>query len=95
MKAIPRVTRVEHLGDHRLRLEFDDGLVRDIDFKNMLWGPVMQPLKDPAFFARAFVDPTSETVTWPNQVDLDPAVLHGDADPNDGEPLSVLAEYRR
>jgi hypothetical protein len=42
-----------------------------------LWGPVFEPLRDPDFFAQVTVD--HGTVVWPNGVDLDPVVLHGDA----------------
>lgn len=94
MKLIPELTRVEYLNDYCLRIEFADGLVREIDFENQLWGQAFQPLHDKEFFARAFVDPVSRTLTWPNEIDLDPEVLHGDADPNVGEPYKVLAEYR-
>ena len=76
---VPRVVNVEVQPPYRLRVTFDDGLTRDVDLADDLWGPVFEPLKDPAFFARAFVD--HGTVSWPNGVDLDPLVLHGDAEP--------------
>jgi len=72
----PRVTAVEVLPPHGLRLTFDDGLTRDVDLADELWGPMFEPLKDPAFFAQVAVD--HGTVVWPNGVDLDPLVLHGD-----------------
>lgn len=59
-----------------LRLAFDDGATRDIDLADDLWGPVFEPLRDPAFFAQVVVE--HGTVVWPNGVDLDPLVLHGD-----------------
>jgi hypothetical protein len=40
---------------------------------------MFEPLKDPAFFARVSVE--HGTVVWPNGVDLDPLVLHGDLMP--------------
>ena len=40
---------------------------------------MFEPLKDPAFFAQVFVD--HGTVCWPNGLDLDPLVLHGDREP--------------
>jgi hypothetical protein len=73
---LPRVTAVEVRPPYGLRLTFDDGTTRDVDLADSLWGPVFEPLKDPAFFARVFVD--HGTVCWPNGVDLDPLVLHGD-----------------
>ena len=76
---IPRVTAVEVIPPHGLRLTFDDGLRRDVDLADELWGPMFEPLKDPAFFAQVSVD--HGTVVWPNGVDLDPLVLHGDFEP--------------
>ncbi len=75
---VPRVVDVKVQPPYRLHVTFDDGVTRDVDLSDDLWGPVFEPLKDPAFFAEAFVD--HGTVGWPNGVDLDPVVLHGDAE---------------
>ena len=76
---IPRVTAVEVQPPYGLRLTFDDGLTREVNLADELWGPMFEPLKDPAFFAQVFVE--HGTVVWPNGVDLDPLVLHGDFEP--------------
>ena len=73
---IPKVTDVEVMPPHGLRVTFDDGLVRDVDLSDELWGPLFEPLRDPAYFAQVVVD--HGTVVWPNGADLDPLVLHGD-----------------
>ena len=73
---IPRVTKVEVQPPYALRLTFDDGTTRDVDLVDDLWGPMFEPLKDPAFFAQVSID--HGTVMWPNGLDLDPLVLHGD-----------------
>jgi hypothetical protein len=74
-----RVTAVEVLPEYRLRLTFDDGAVTEADFADDLWGPLAEPLRDPAYFARVVVDPQSRTILWPNGYDPSPEVLHGDA----------------
>jgi hypothetical protein len=79
IKKIPRVTAVEVLRHYVLRVTFDDGLVRDVDLTDDLWGPVFEPLKDPVYFAKVFIEGSS--VAWPNGADLDPLVLHGDFPP--------------
>ena len=82
MSAPYDISRVEYLGGFRLRIEFVDGLVREVDLADKIAaavGPVFEPLKDPAFFAQVFVD--HGTVAWPNGLDLDPLVLHGDFAP--------------
>ena len=75
---MPRVTAVEVIGGYQLRLMFDDGLVREIDLEHDLWGEMFEPLKDPSYFAKVFVDPETHTIAWPNGLDLAPEVLHGD-----------------
>jgi hypothetical protein len=76
---VVRVTSVEVLPNYRLRLTFDDGAVTEADFADDLWGPLAEPLRDTAYFARVAVDPTSRTIVWPNGYDPSPEVLHGDA----------------
>ena len=83
---IPHIVSVEVPRRHAMRLTFEDGLVRELEFLvGGHEGTVFEPLDDPDFFARVTVDPASRTVVWPNGVDLDPAVLHGDFEPA-GEP---------
>ena len=81
MKLV-QVTTVEVLGHYRLRLGFSDGLVREVDLSRLgERGGVFVPLRDPEYFAQVRVDPEAGTVVWPNGVDLDPLVLHGDYEP--------------
>jgi Protein of unknown function (DUF2442) len=80
-RPLARVAAVEPLEGFRLRLTFTDGLVREVDLADDLWGPMAEPLQDPAYFRRVSVDPELGTVVWPNGYDLDPDVLHGDHQP--------------
>ena len=36
----------------------------------------LAPLADPTYFAQVTTNPESGTITWPNNADLDPDVLH-------------------
>lgn len=71
-----RILSVECLPPHTLRLRFNDGLVRVIDFQGVLEGELYGPLRDPAMFAQAKLDPEIHTVVWPCGADFDPATLH-------------------
>lgn len=82
--GIPRIIEVTVRPPYGLIIKFDDGLVREVDLSNELWGPMFEPLKDPSVFAKVRVD--HGTVVWPNGMDLDPVVLHGDAEPTKAEP---------
>ncbi len=80
-RILPRITAVEPLNSFRLRLTFTDGLIREVDLSDDLWGPMAEPLQDPDYFRQVRVDPELGTVVWPNGYDLDPDVLHGDFEP--------------
>jgi hypothetical protein len=93
MSRPARIIEVEPLGELTLRVTFSDGLVRELDLGPMLHGGVLESLRDPVEFAGVFVDDVAGTVAWPNGVDLDPDVLHGDHQPAAGEPPGVLREH--
>ncbi len=93
MDALVRVTEVEHLGARQLRVVFSDGLVREIDFAGALPG-VLSTIDNDDSFSRVTVDGTAGTVCWPNGIDLDPDVLHGDQESASGQAPTLLREYR-
>ncbi len=94
MSRPARVVEVQPLGGFRLRLRFSDDLVRELDLEALLEGKVFDALRDPTQFARVSLDEVAGTIVWPNGVDLDPDVLHGDHPPASGPAAAVLAEYR-
>lgn len=91
MKAryrIPHVEKVEVPRPHVLRVTFDDGLTKELEFvKSNSRDTVFEVLEDPKFFEKVRVDPESRTIVWPNGLDLDPAVLHGDFPPVGQDPF--------
>ena len=82
------ITAVEVVGDHRLRLTFEDGTVGEVDFAQREWHGVLEPLRDPAYFARVRVDPEAGTIAWPDGIDLAPEPLYEEARRNLAEPAS-------
>ncbi|MFI4972250.1 MAG: DUF2442 domain-containing protein [Hyphomicrobiales bacterium] len=79
---MPAVVGVAVIGDYRLRLLFDDGTAGDVDFSQMKWKGVFEPLSDPTYFATVKVDPEAATVAWPNGADLAPETLYQEARKN-------------
>jgi hypothetical protein len=71
-----RVKSFDRLGPHTLRVEFDDGSRRIIDFSPVLAGELYGPLQDPELFERVRLDTEVHTLVWPNGADFDPATLH-------------------
>lgn len=74
--ALHRVTDFQVVGPHRLRIAFRDGLVREIDFRPVLAGSLLGPLRDQDLFNQVRLDPEVHTLVWPNGADFDPATLH-------------------
>ncbi len=70
------VVSVKPMGGYTLRVAFSDGSSGVHDFSSTAArnGEMVRPLKDPAFFARVFVE--LGALTWPNGFDLDPIALH-------------------
>jgi hypothetical protein len=84
-----RITMVEPLDGHNLRLTFNDGLVRDVDLSPLLYGPLGEPLRDLDYFRRVRVDKEARTIVWPNGLDPDPDMLHDEYAP--AEPRAAHA----
>jgi hypothetical protein len=82
MSYLPAVVGVAVVGDHRLRLMFDDGIVGDVDFSSQEWVGVFEPLRDPAVFALVRVDPEAATIVWPGNLDMAPETLYKEARKN-------------
>jgi len=74
--SIYRIESFEQTGPYTLRLRFDDGLVRAIDFEPILEGELFGSLRDPSNFATVALDAEVRTIVWPSGADFDPAILH-------------------
>ena len=85
------VIRLKALDGHRLWVRFTTGEEGIQDYSSDIehGGPMIVPLRDPAFFARAFVEMGAPT--WPNGYDVDPIKLYMDLR-NAGALSQVAAE---
>lgn len=73
---IYRVTAFTRVGPYRLKVEFGDGTVQEIDFRPILHGELFGPLEDEHLFNQVRLDTEVSTLVWPTGADLDPATLH-------------------
>jgi len=73
---IYRVVSFTRRAPFTLRVVFDDGLEREIDFRPVLAGELYLPLRNEHVFERVEIDPEAHTLVWPNGADFDPYVLH-------------------
>ena len=68
MSEIHDIIEVEVIGDHALRVTFDDGAVREVNLEGKLDGPVFESLRDPERFAQVTVD-RAPTAAVPGEYD--------------------------
>lgn len=76
MAELVHVTAVKVVGDHRLRLTFEDGAEGDVDLSSWRWRGVFEPLADPSYFRQVTLDEELGTILWPNGADFAPETLH-------------------
>lgn len=92
-----RVTDVKPLEGYRLRISFNDGVVREVDFAPELEhaeGTLVEALRDADYFRQVRVDEDARTIAWPNGLEPDPEVLHGDFEPAPSHRRSVAPSAR-
>lgn len=89
MTDLIKITRAQPLAGYRVRLWFSNGAVKDVDLDGVLSrGGVFAAIRDDrAVFEAVAVNPRSQTIEWPGEVDLDPEVLYGRLEPASGAPI--------
>jgi hypothetical protein len=84
MRIMLRVTEVTPLEEHRLRVKFNDGVVKVVDCTFLLHGSLGDPLRDLDYFRQVRVDDDLRTIVWPNGLDPAPELLHDLPQPASG-----------
>ncbi len=69
-------TRVRPIDGYRLEIEFNDGVVKEVDLTDELYGEFFEPLKDIDTFKQVAVDVETNTIAWPNGADFAPEFLY-------------------
>lgn len=70
------VIRVEPLHDHHVRVEFSDGVLKEVDLSGELYGEIFEPLHHVELFSQVAVNPETGTIEWPNGADFAPEFLY-------------------
>lgn len=73
---IVNIVDFELVAPYTIRLTFEDGQKRTINFEPVLYGYYYGPLRDLALFNQVHLDPETGTLLWPNDADFDPATLY-------------------
>jgi hypothetical protein len=86
------VIGAEHLEGYKIHVRFNNGESGVVDLAEALWGPVFEPLKDPAVFRTFEVSPVLHTIRWANDADLAPEYLYDKmVEQAHGEPIAPTA----
>ena len=71
-----KLIEARYQGEFQVSLRFSDGKEGVFDGRELLKrsGPLLEPLRDEAYFKRVFID--AGALSWPNGLELSPAWLH-------------------
>ncbi len=70
------VKAASYVDRFRIRIRFNNDEQGIVDLADALWGPMFEPLKDPAVFRRFEVSNVLHTIKWENDADLAPEYLY-------------------
>ena len=70
------VKDASHVEGFKLRIKFENDVVKLVDLTDHLDGDVFQPLKEISYFKTFTVNHDIDTVVWPNQADFSPDFLY-------------------
>ena len=87
-----RVTAVKVVAPHVLRITFSDGYSAIHDFAELVneRGPMAEPLHDPGYFARVFLE--YGALTWPNGYDMCPDWMRMEMEKGDAGKSNTAAK---
>ena len=73
-----RIRYVEYLQEHKLRIVFNNGKAKIIDFENWILegGKYLQPLRNVAYFKQMQLDEYKYSIYWPNGADFSSDILY-------------------
>ena len=74
--AIYKVKSFAIIAPHSLKVDFNDGSSRRIDFRPALVGEIYGPLRDLKLFEQVSLDREVHTLVWPNGADFAPEFLY-------------------
>jgi len=70
-----KVIACKPLPQYHVWLLFDDGLEGEVDLSDFVGKGVFKAWESIEFFNQVKVDPLSDTLSWSDEIDLDPYVL--------------------
>lgn len=75
MESYPKVSQVEPLSNYRLRITFQNGIVKEYDCSPLLEKAVFHPLSEASLFNQVAVGAGGYGIFWNDDIDLSEAEL--------------------
>jgi hypothetical protein len=63
------------LPNYHVWIRFDDGLEGEVDLRHLVGKGIFAAWESVEFFNQVRIDPKTNTITWGDEIDLDPYVL--------------------
>ena len=70
------VKDVSYLTEYKLKLTFEDNIVKLVDLKSHLDGEIFEPLMNIDYFKNVRINPDIDTIVWSNEADFSPDFLY-------------------
>ena len=71
-----KIVKAKAVKPYLLKVEFNDGKVKEIDLEPILYGSLYEPLRNPELFNQVRVNKEIHTIEWPNGADFHPETLY-------------------
>ena len=69
-----KVIDAKYIEGYIIKFKFNDGKTKSIDFKDLLWGEMFEPLNNINYFKKFKLNPF--TIEWENGADFAPEYLY-------------------
>ncbi len=73
------IVDAKYVKDYQVWLRFNDQTEKIVDFTNKVFSEkraIFAPLRDIEYFKKVFFDSESDTIRWPNGLDIAPETLY-------------------
>lgn len=75
---LPHISNIEVLNNYRIKLEFNDGITKIVDFQPYIGNdPLTRSLADKEYFKKVKVYDRGRGIYWENGYDFCPDYLYG------------------
>ena len=75
------VKDVKYYTDFKLKLTFEDNIIKIVDLQPHLDGEIFEPLTDIDYFKSVRLNPDIDTIVWSNEADFSPDFLYEIGEP--------------